>query len=311
MIRGIILCGVMLSSGALLTLSAKWQNEVFAPGASGKVTAFNHPMLQSLMFFIGLSLTLPVYLVRCCLEKRRPRKLWEMILILPSSLDVLNTLLGIFGLLWIPASVWQMINGAVLIFGAIFSKIILKRRLSKFHFAAVAVAAVALAVGGAASLLNNNQSPNINNSTAQFIVGVVLVSVAQIVAALHMVVEEKLISSIAVPFESDHIVGIQGINGIFAMLILLVPSKYIWIGDAPLDDFIDGCLQIYNSLALTVLMAVFILSVAAFNYAAVEVALRLSTVHRALFDSCRMITVWVVCIVLYYAGMEKYGEGPH
>jgi hypothetical protein len=47
-----------------------------------------------------------VYLVRSCIEKRRPRKLWEMILILPSSLDVLNTLLGIFGLLWIPASVW-------------------------------------------------------------------------------------------------------------------------------------------------------------------------------------------------------------
>jgi hypothetical protein len=101
----------------------------------------------------------------------------------------------------------------------------------------------------------------------------------------------------------------QGINGIVAMLVLMLPSKYIWIGDAPLDDFIDGCVQIYNSLPLTILIGVFILSVAAFNYAAVEVALRLSTVHRALFDSCRMITVWVICIVLYYTGMKNYGEG--
>jgi hypothetical protein len=114
-----------------------------------------------------------------------------------------------------------MINGAVLIFGAIFSKIILKRQLSKLHFAAVAVAAIALAFGGAASLLNNDRSPNANVSTVQFIVGVVLVSVAQVVAALHMVVEEKLISSIAVPFESDHIVGVVRYYGIYFSISVL------------------------------------------------------------------------------------------
>lgn len=105
-IKAITLGAAMLVFGAFATLAADWMNHSLAPGASGGAKPFDHPMIQSFLFFLGLSLTLPVYLIRCCIEKRSPRTLWEPTLLIPSSLDVTQTLLMIFCLLWIPASIW-------------------------------------------------------------------------------------------------------------------------------------------------------------------------------------------------------------
>lgn len=93
-----------------------------------------------------------------------------------------------------------------------------------------------------------------------------------------------------------------------AMAVLIPITNAIHIDGNRLDDFIEGVWQIYNSLELILLACLFLISVAIFNWAAVEMAFRLSTVHRALVDSCRMSVVWIVCLVIYYAGWPQYGE---
>jgi hypothetical protein len=103
------MAAALLAFGTLATLSTKWQSSTFAVGLNGDYHRFEHPGIQTLFMFIGMSLNFAVYLCRIAFfsttEKLRSN-LWELVLMVPTTLDLLQNALAVIGLLWIPVSVW-------------------------------------------------------------------------------------------------------------------------------------------------------------------------------------------------------------
>jgi hypothetical protein len=93
------------------------------------------------------------------------------------------------------------------------------------------------------------------------------------------------------------------------MAFLLPIMYFIPLGDDKLDNSIEAFVQIINSEHLTYFVPIYIICSTVFNYTSLAIAAELSTVHRTLIDSCRTIFVWVVSIIIYYSGIEQYGEG--
>lgn len=58
-------------------------------------------------------------------------------LAVPTLLDLLATLMMNVGLLYVTASVYQMLRGAEMLFAALFAVAFLGRRLNKFHLGGI------------------------------------------------------------------------------------------------------------------------------------------------------------------------------
>jgi hypothetical protein len=75
------------------------------------------------------------------------------------------------------------------------------------------------------------------------------------------------------------------------------------------ENFIDAFLRIYNSPILLAFIIAYVVSIAFYNFTGLSVAKELSTIHRTLIDACRTVLVWVVNLIIYYAGAPEFGEG--
>ncbi len=107
---------------------------------------------------------------------------------LPALCDLVGTSLMNVGLVFTYASVFQMLRGSVVIFTGIFSVIFLKRTLYAFHWFGMFLVLAGLTCVGVASVVQSSSDSNASNP----LLGDILVICAQFVAAIQMVVEEKV-----------------------------------------------------------------------------------------------------------------------
>ncbi len=80
-------------------------------------------------------LILSWHLCPCLQDSKKPRsELKETLLLaIPTFFDLLATILMNIGLLYVTASVYQMMRGAEMLFAALFAVTFLGRRLNRFH----------------------------------------------------------------------------------------------------------------------------------------------------------------------------------
>merc|ERR1712187_1062925 len=71
---------------------------------------------------------------------------------LPSALDLTNVVLSNIGLVWVSSSIYQMTRGSVVVFSAILSVQMLKRKLERHQFWAVTVEEMAGKLDGVAGV---------------------------------------------------------------------------------------------------------------------------------------------------------------
>ena len=186
---------------------------------------------------------------------------WKLILIIavPTIFDLIATTLAGIGLLWTSVSVYQMLRGALMAFGALFSICFLKKKLKRFHWVGLALNICALGVVGTASVFDpatSHQSGTVV-STAYQILGIGLIVLGQAVQAAQFVVEEKLMADMSAP--PLLIVGMEGIWGFLFMPVEILrntfpdlnalcivhtataPDAHSWAAVLSLCNFMTGC----------------------------------------------------------------------
>lgn len=137
---------LMLFSGTFTTLFAK---AMFSESADGsqycdvhddddKHCEFNKPWFTVLVMKLSMTLCLPLFYWFGWGKEHpdAPNPSWRTIkaVAFPASLDLLNTVLGNIGLLYVNSSIYQMTRGSVVIFSAVLSVKYLGRRLREFHY---------------------------------------------------------------------------------------------------------------------------------------------------------------------------------
>ncbi|XP_059973544.1 solute carrier family 35 member F6 isoform X2 [Mesoplodon densirostris] len=303
----VFLTGLMLVTGSINTLSAKWADNFVAPGCGGSQEhSFQHPFLQAVGMFLGEFFCLAVFYVLRCRTAGHPdtstdpQQPFNPLLFLPPALcDMTGTNIMYVALNMTSASSFQMLRGAVIIFTGLFSVTFLGRRLALSQWLGIFATIAGLVVVGLADLLNKHDS---QHKLSEVITGDLLIIMAQIVISIQMVLEEKFVYKHNVhPLRA---VGTEGLFGFVILFLLLVPMYYIPAGSfsgnprGTLEDALDAFCQVGRQPLIALALLGNISSIAFFNFAGISVTKELSATTRMVLDSLRTIVIWALSLTL-------------
>ncbi|CAH8432783.1 unnamed protein product [Schistosoma guineensis] len=320
----------MLFSGTINTISKKVQLDCIASGYFNHTANntrsphyFNKPWFQTLLMFFGEAFCIIAFLAMRCRKKRRntlhgasliesrgpnvvSTPVFNWIFILPTCCDLLGSTLAGIGLLYIDASIWQMLRGSLIVFAGILSVIFLKRRLRYFQWTGILITVFGLALVGSKSVFSAN---SVKATTLQSIIGLILVLAGAFTSATQMVIEEVFLKKRG--FHPLQAVGMEGIFGCILMSGIVLPAVHFIPGNdlnGSYENVIDAIYQIGNNYILLGNCIIYVFSIAIFNYCGLSIARSLSSIHRTLIDSLRTALVWICSLILYYGIGPPYGE---
>ncbi|XP_072032617.1 solute carrier family 35 member F6-like [Amphiura filiformis] len=335
-------CG-MLITGSINTISKKAQNDFKVagrplPGVNGTNSTaephnFDHPWFQTVIMFIGEFLCIFGLLIYRRNEReafrqqlqqtqiqadssvpqtstlKQPR-IFQWIIAVPTVCDLFGTTLAGIGLLYVTASVWQMLRGSIIIFTGLLSKFFLKRKLRYYHWGGMILTMFGLVLVGISSIFDEERKGTSAGSGGQIILGIVLILAGQLVNGVQMIIEELFLKHRGFP--PLQVVGMEGTFGFLILSFIVLPILYFIPDEAAYsgryEDSIDALYQIKNSPKLLMFCLFYLTSIAFYNYFGLAVTKSLTAVHRTLIDACRTIVVWVVDLFIFYLIDESFGE---
>jgi len=319
----------MVLTGSLNTISIKMMLTTESTNEDGDTAPFEKPWFATLACMLAMTLVGAMdKCIRCCRAKSLEvdadlapegpkdqtgvagKSYWQKVLlvVVPSSCDVGATGLGCIGFIYTPASVWQMLRGAAMIFGALFSIVFLKRRLHTFNWIGLLFAVSGLALVGLSSLLGDADQPKLT-TTSTLAFGMAVTVLAQAVAAGQIVAEEWLLKDVDLP--AMQLVGWEGLWSTLLMLCVVYPL----LGSIPGHDHgvmespHDTLAMLWNGSYLQGLVVVYVISCGTFNATAVAVTGALSGIHRMMLDATRTVVIWIFGLTVYYIDQTSpFGE---
>ena len=104
-----------------------------------------------------------------------------LLIAIPTSFDLVATVLMSIGLLYVTVSIYQMMRGAELVFAAIFSVLFLGKKLYRLHYVGIALALIGITTVGFASVLAPEQ--NNTGTKSQQVFGICLIILSQAIQA--------------------------------------------------------------------------------------------------------------------------------
>lgn len=322
----------MLISGSLNTLTTSYANKQYADGTMSPSTVwgklngefhrhhlFDHPYFQAACMFVGELLCLGAY--GATRQKRAPapssaREAGQGLVLqaegaprasfrsnflfaIPAVCDMLGTGTMYAGLCLSYASVYQMLRGSTIIFTAILSCICLKRKIHAFQWVAVALVILGITIVGYASLKAKPADGGKDQSAV--LLGDVLIVLAQLIIAVQMVVEEKIVSVYQTP-----VLKVVGLEGLFGFLIIgtaLVPMYFVKVEGYPIENAPDALAQMSQNPIIILAMMGNIFSISFFNFFGISLTKHLSASHRMVLDSVRTCVVWACSLLI---GWEQF-----
>ncbi|XP_034018354.1 solute carrier family 35 member F6 [Thalassophryne amazonica] len=299
---------LMVVTGSVNTLSAKWADLIKAKGCRGDdVREFSHPFVQAVGMFLGEFSCLAVFYILLHHDKHRPEpkmntgQRFNPLLFLPPALcDMTGTSIMYVALNMTSASSFQMLRGAVIIFTGLLSVTFLGRRLHISQWAGISITILGLVIVGLADFVSG--SGDQTHRLSEVITGDLLIIMAQIIVSVQMVLEEKFVYKHDVhPLRA---VGTEGFFGFFILSLLLIPMYFIPVGGfgnnprQVLEDALHAFCQIGHKPIILVALLGNTVSIAFFNFAGISVTKEMSATTRMVLDSLRTVIIWVVSLAL-------------
>ncbi|ORY83704.1 integral membrane protein [Protomyces lactucae-debilis] len=339
----LVLVAGMLLTGCLNTLLLKYQglscNQVQRHGAFTGCASF--PIWQSFFMFMGEALCLAVIgIVRIWLWARRDRGyvpigvspvpedeehdtdladsvllasmqqdspnpplegLATLYLALPAFFDICGTTIMSVGLLLTTASTFQMLRGALVLFVGFFSVIFLKRRLLLHQWTALALVTAGVFLVGLSSLTGKHEKSSKPQHT---LLGVLLITGAQVFSASQFVLEDYILSRYAV--EPLKVAGFEGVFGVILTTTAMVIAYVFYGSSAGQDGTFDigsGIITILEQRHIWLSFVLFAISIPSFNFFGLSVTKSVSATSRSTIDACRTLFIWAASLAL---GWESF-----
>eukprot|EP00824_Muranothrix_gubernata_P020083 TRINITY_DN40303_c0_g1_i1.p1 TRINITY_DN40303_c0_g1~~TRINITY_DN40303_c0_g1_i1.p1 ORF type:complete len:425 (-),score=94.90 TRINITY_DN40303_c0_g1_i1:7-1239(-) len=224
----------------------------------------------------------------------------------PAVCDMLATGVMNIGLLWIPASVWQMLRGSMVIFSAILSVVFLKRRLRAYHWFGVAVVISALVMVGISTIYGPPPPGEEDVDTSHELVGIILVVVAQLIQASQIVIEEFLLKGINL--EPLLIVGLEGFWGFSITSFIILPVIAHIHVKGIYEDTANSLYMFTHNVSITLVSVLYMFLILAYNWFGMLVTQQFTAVHRTILEAMRTMFIWVTNLFIYYVITDGFGE---
>jgi hypothetical protein len=313
----------MVLAGSVNTLSMKWMDVTRARGQNGVYEQrlceslfglqlcpdhshdyrhfFDHPIFQTWLMFFGELVCLFVFKTSVCWMRCKEVAVENssfncLIFLFPALCDMTGSGMMIIGLTMSDASSFQMMRGAVLIFTSLLSVILLRKKLWLNHWIGMLFVLGGLFVIGVGDHYFGEQS-----SSNHQLAGSLLIVTAQVIIAIQMVYEERVVKKYNIPVLQA--VGLEGVWGFTILSLLLVPFYYVRysfsiLRPARFENTIDSVLQVTNSWEIGFCGFLLIVSIALFNSCGMSVTKEMSATTRMVLDSVRTLFIWAFSLIL-------------
>ncbi|GLC68100.1 hypothetical protein PLESTF_000646000 [Pleodorina starrii] len=322
----------LLLFGTTTSLLAKIVYELKSTGKNGEEKYFRKPWAMTSLMFLGMSLCLPLaYYQERRAKKRseaedpllsfdysgvsgpggkRRSQLKEIALLsLPTAFDLVATVLMNVGLLYVTASVYQMMRGAEMLFAAAFAILFLGRKLNRYHALGIVCCVVGITLVGTSSILSGEGSSTHVVSTEEMLLGMGLIITSQAVQAAQLTFEDFFMADLNIP--GIKIVGYEGLMGALGCIAVMMPIAYYLPGlegEGVHEDFVDTLAMISHSRLLQVVLGVDMAALLLYNVSGMAVTGHLGAVFRTVLETMRTLFVWLVDLALFYLHVGQLGE---
>ncbi|OHT14390.1 hypothetical protein TRFO_43078 [Tritrichomonas foetus] len=281
--------------------------------------SFRKPWFQTDTMFMGMTLSLLAYLILgkkdhnevAVGEPMKTGPKWKLYLSssLPAICDLTATSLMNVQLLYINASVWQMLRGSMVIFSSIFCAFILKRPHYPYMWWAIVGVVCALTVVGCAAVCSTGAGKE-GVSQGKTIMAIFLTIAAQLVQATQLVIEDFLLHDLDThPLQ---LVGLKGFWGfVFCSSICLPAVQFLpgTEGNGIHEDIRDTFAMMGDSPVLLAFVILYIFFILCYNIGGMLVINVFSAVHRTILEGLRTLCIWAVQLIIFYSiRNSKYGE---
>ena len=332
--RAIAIPGMLLFGTCTVVI----QKFLFEQSADGRACyinphKFKKPWFQTNSMFVGMCLALVVYEIQKALDKKKKQANennlasqiedsiasevhkdageWRFYFYVaaPACCDLVATSLMNVGLLYIEASVWQMLRGSMVLFSSIFCAFILKRPHYPFMWWSVLFICIALCVVGFAAVASTGVGKQ-GATQGQVVMAILLTVGSQLIQASQIVVEDFLLHDMTC--SPILIVGLEGMWGTIITCTLFLPVIQNIGGEEGSgihEDTIDTFQMIGNNGILILFVIIYVLVILIYNVTGMFVTNITSAVVRTILEGLRTLCIWVVQLILYYSMQNtKFGR---
>jgi drug/metabolite transporter (DMT)-like permease len=308
---------LFVGSGTLVSLIMNVAFDTQAEGRNGEDKKFKKPWCAMVLMCLAMSSVLLKYvwdrrraLARAPVEAASAgisKRSLALKIATPAFIQLLGTFLQSASLLWVPVSVYQMLQASIILFSALVRYLWMGKGLTRFESLGIVLTAVGLAGVGAASLVSGNGSEQTSPMVLQ-LVGLAMLLSSQALLALEMVMEEHFLQGFSAPAEL--VCGMVGLWGLVFNFLIFIPLAQIIPGEEGNglhEDSIDTLYMIRNSATLQILLAGFFFVILSFNLTMrMLVSITQATTMQVL-GGLRTLCVWVFALLM---GLKwpQYGE---
>ncbi|KAH8354358.1 hypothetical protein KR084_009009 [Drosophila pseudotakahashii] len=315
---------IFVLSGTFNVLVVKWANQEQVIGSDGKLHGFQHPVVFTLLMFLGEFLCFVVFKLIRLISNRRgvisdldsiltpdSSEFSPLSMILPTVLDTIASILLFTGLYLTYATSFQMIRGAALVFVGIFSTMFLNHTLTGRHW--LAIFTISCGVFNIVSMdvqrVGYDQVTLPYTDQKAILTGDLLIIIAEILHGLQYVYEEKqLKTSNVAPLQAAGWQGIFGlvITSLLAICMHFLPavSPFSESSRAVFDDLSDLLEGLKGNPYLITALIAFTVSCALYNFIGLFIAMYSSSANRLLADGLHIYFIWVFVIVMEWEIMN-------
>jgi drug/metabolite transporter (DMT)-like permease len=330
MLQIYVLMVAMMFSGTASTITQKLQNSTkYFNNEEMDYLKFQHPFFQTWVMFWGKLSCLPVFYITRWFKIRKygsrekipgyidakakglhmnASRFW---MIIPNMFDVIGSTLLFLALVFVSASVYQMLKGTLVLIITVYSIIFLKRRFFRHHYTAVAIVMAGVVIVGASPLIypdNDNDDDPVSTSSTIF--GMVLEIVGLLFIGGNWISQEKLFEIYYL--EPMEMVGWEGFWGtsIYTVIVIIFqfipcPTDKICRYDT-LEDSIHAFYEFGQNNWLWIFSMLLILWTALFNFFDVSVTKFASGAQRSTVDASRTAFIWLFFIIYQGEGHERF-----
>lgn len=213
---------------------------------------------------------------------------------IPAAFDLGTSGTTFCGLLYLSTSIWQMLRGSMIVFSAILSIPVLGRKLYCFHWLGVSVCVCGLALVGTSNELDSESKKAIHTNIKDATFGMVLVIIGQMMVAVQMIAEEKLLKDVNLP--GMLIVAYEGVWGVFLTGLVVYPICTY----TQFEDAYDTYDMLCSRRELQILFVTLVFSCATYNVSGMAVTGLLSAVQRSMVEASRTAMIWGIDLSVFY-----------
>lgn len=207
--------------------------------------------------------------------------------------------MNIIALLLMPASINQMLFGGNVIFSAIFSIILLKKKLGRNQYLGVFLTFLGFFTVGVAALVNDDTISQY--SIPLLLVGICMSFTCCVFEGASYTLEEWILEKTST--DCQRMVGIEGVFGIiwvfnyiFILSYIPCPSNNICDTISGLEDPISALLEMSNNKSILMWSIIIIFAIIFFNLNGLILTKNVSCIFRVMMDALRTGIVWGVSL---------------